>query len=108
MLQYHVASDYLFSLFLYPLFVVMLKFSSVSVLRGSVCCRVNKILLALATHSLPPIVCEYFPNTATTQLGVWLFRDFHGVSDAVSDLTRTALLIMCTYPLFDAVVSFFL
>ena len=43
---------------------------------------------------------------ATTQLGVWLFRDLHGVSDAVSDLTRTALLIMCTYPLFDAVVSY--
>jgi hypothetical protein len=43
--------------------------------------------------------------TATTQLGEWLFRDLHGVSEAVSDLTRTALLIMCAYPLFEAVVS---
>ena len=43
--------------------------------------------------------------TATTQLGEWLFRDLHGVSENVSDLTRTALLIMCAYPLFEAVVS---
>ena len=42
---------------------------------------------------------------ATTQLGVWLIRDLHGVSETVSDLTRSSLVYMCGYPLFDAVVS---
>ena len=42
---------------------------------------------------------------AATELGVWLFRDLHGVSETVSDLTRSALLYTCAYPLFEALVS---
>lgn len=42
---------------------------------------------------------------ATTQLGVWLIRDVHGVSDTISDLTRSALIFLSAYPLIDVIVS---
>ena len=42
----------------------------------------------------------------TTQLGVWLIRDLHGVSETVSDLTRSTLIFMSAYPLIDVIVSF--
>ena len=49
-----------------------------------------------------------FVIVATTQLGVWLFRDLHGVSQNVSDLTSSSLVYMFAYPLFDAIVSCYL
>lgn len=47
----------------------------------------------------------YFIAIATTQLGVWLIRDLHRVSQTVSDLTQSSLIYMCVYPLIDAIVS---
>ena len=53
------------------------------------------------------MVCSFIHNVtataATTQVEVWLIRHLHRVSRSVSDLTHSALVYMCAYPLIDIV-----
>ncbi len=43
-------------------------------------------------------------SLAKTQLGVWLIKDLHRVSDNVAELTYTALAYLSVFPLIDAIV----
>ncbi len=43
--------------------------------------------------------------SAKTQLGVWLIKDLHRVSDNVAELTYTAFVYLSVFPLIDSIVS---
>jgi hypothetical protein len=58
------------------------------------------LLCAVVSGSLVTVLLII---TGTTQLGVWLIRDLHGVSETVSDLTRSTLIFMSAYPLIDVI-----
>ncbi len=47
----------------------------------------------------------YSFSSAKTQLGVWLIKDLHRVSDNVAELTYTAFAYLSVFPLIDSIVS---